>query len=64
MSYRFESRPAVFSASKCDVWIGVEWIKSTKLQKRITRNVCEKLAERWKEILELVEKEASASLEG
>ncbi|CAL9187349.1 unnamed protein product [Musa hybrid cultivar] len=64
LSYRFESRPAVFSASKCDVWIGVEWIKSTKLQKRITRNVCEKLAERWKEILELVEKEASASLEG
>ncbi|CAL9122364.1 unnamed protein product, partial [Musa textilis] len=57
----FERRPVVFWASKCDVWIGVEWIKSTKLQKRIIKNVCEKLAERSKDILELVEKEASAS---
>ncbi|KAJ8484148.1 hypothetical protein OPV22_016633 [Ensete ventricosum] len=44
--------PAVFPASNCDVWIGVEWLRSTKLQKRITRNVCEKLAKRSKEMLE------------
>ncbi|RZS08527.1 hypothetical protein BHM03_00039511 [Ensete ventricosum] len=50
--FRWLEPPAVFPASNCDVWIGVEWLRSTKLQKRITRNVCEKLAKRSKEMLE------------
>lgn len=57
LSYRFENCQAARAGSKCDIFLGVEWIKSTKFRKRITKEVCQKLTERSREILELVAKE-------
>lgn len=57
LSYRFENLEVASLRSKCDVFIGLEWLKITKFQKRITKYVCDKVTKRSREILELVEKE-------
>ncbi|KAI8543766.1 hypothetical protein RHMOL_Rhmol08G0243700 [Rhododendron molle] len=56
--YQFESSvlPARNSC-KCDIYVGVMWLKSTKFEQRIRRNIIEKFTHRLKHILELVERE-------
>lgn len=56
--YQFESSVlAVRNSCKCDIYVGVMLLKSTKFEQRITRNIIEKLTHRSKHILELVERE-------
>lgn len=52
------SEPA---SSRCEVYVGIEWLKSSKFQKRIARNICDKLANRAKEVLEVAGKEITTS---
>nr|KYP69631.1 Uncharacterized protein YHR080C family [Cajanus cajan] len=44
-------------ACKCDAYIGITWLKSTKFQQRINRNITAKFKLRLKEIFELLQKE-------
>ncbi|XP_059657972.1 C2 and GRAM domain-containing protein At5g50170 [Cornus florida] len=55
--YNIENSALDPCSCKCDVYIGVMWLKSTKFQQRITRNITEKLTNRLKEIFELAERE-------
>lgn len=57
--FRYEMEKSVrpHGACKCDVYIKITWVKSTKFDQRITRNITEKFTRRLKEIFELVEKE-------
>ncbi|KAJ1271520.1 hypothetical protein BS78_06G133700 [Paspalum vaginatum] len=50
--------------SRCEVLVGIEWLKSSKFQKRIARNICEKLAQRAKEVLEVAGKEIASAVSG
>lgn len=54
---QFEESAHAPSFCKCNAYVGVTWLRSTKFQHRITRNVIEKLTSRLKHIFELVEKE-------
>ncbi|CAH2075698.1 unnamed protein product [Thlaspi arvense] len=55
--YKFESSVLTANSCKCDVYIGIRWLKSTKFQQRITRNISEKFAHKLKNTFELVERE-------
>lgn len=55
--YQIESSTSVHNSCKCDVSVGVMWLKNTKFEQRITRNVIGKFTTRVKDILELVERE-------
>ncbi|XP_021292585.1 C2 and GRAM domain-containing protein At5g50170 isoform X2 [Herrania umbratica] len=55
--YQIEKSGLAHNACKCDAYIGITWLKSTKFQQRITRNITEKFIHRLKEIFELVERE-------
>ncbi|XP_057514928.1 C2 and GRAM domain-containing protein At5g50170-like isoform X2 [Actinidia eriantha] len=55
--YQFENSVLVPNSCKCDVYVGVTWLKSTTFQQRITRNITEKFAHRLKDVFELVERE-------
>lgn len=55
--YEVESSPNGSSSCKCDVYIGLVFLKSSKFQQRIIRNVTEKFMQRLREIYEQVEKE-------
>ncbi|EOY20882.1 C2 calcium/lipid-binding and GRAM domain containing protein, putative [Theobroma cacao] len=55
--YQIEKSGLAHNACKCDAYIGITWLKSTKFQLRITRNITEKFIHRLKEIFELVERE-------
>ncbi|KAL3642319.1 hypothetical protein CASFOL_013134 [Castilleja foliolosa] len=55
--YRIEQSSFTHSSCKCDVYIGVVWLRSTKFDSRITRNVIGEFTNRSKEILQLVERE-------
>ncbi|OAY68676.1 C2 and GRAM domain-containing protein, partial [Ananas comosus] len=57
LRYDIQSRITESWRSQCDVFVGIEWLRSTKFQQRITRNICDKLAHRAKEIFELAERE-------
>ena len=52
--YQIEKSPLAHCACKCDVYMGISWLKSTKFQERITQNITEKF-NRLKEIFELAE---------
>lgn len=49
---------------RCEVLVGIEWLKSSKFQKRIARNICDKLAHRAKEVLEVAGKEIASAMSG
>ncbi|KAM3368057.1 hypothetical protein ACQJBY_016548 [Aegilops geniculata] len=49
---------------RCEVLVGIEWLKSSKFQKRIARNICDKLAHRAKEVLEVAGKEITSAMSG
>ncbi|CAN4085978.1 unnamed protein product [Withania somnifera] len=55
--YEIESSSSVHNSCKCDVSVGVMWLKMTKFEQRITRNIVGKFTARVKDILELVERE-------
>lgn len=56
--YQFESSVlAAGNSCKCEIYVGVMWLKSTKFEQRITRNIIEKFTHRLKQILVLVERE-------
>ncbi|KAI3876690.1 hypothetical protein MKX03_034199 [Papaver bracteatum] len=58
LKYQIENVHAGSSTPcQCDVHLGIAWVRSTKFQQRITRNIMEKLSNRLKEIFELVERE-------
>ncbi|KDP31032.1 hypothetical protein JCGZ_11408 [Jatropha curcas] len=60
--YQIEQCTLAHSACKCDVYVGTNWLKSTKFQQRITRNITEKFTHRLKEIFELLEREVLFSI--
>ncbi|KAJ1403301.1 VASt domain [Sesbania bispinosa] len=57
--FRYEIEKSVLGdyACKCDVYIGIMWLRSSKFQQRINRNITAKFNIRLKEIFELVQKE-------
>ncbi|KAL5814872.1 hypothetical protein ACOSQ4_025513 [Xanthoceras sorbifolium] len=55
--YEIEKSSLAHNACKCAVFVGIKWLKSTKFQQRITRNITEKFTNRLKEIIGLVERE-------
>lgn len=57
--FRYEIEKSVIGecGCKCDVYIGIMWLKSSKFQQRINRNITAKFNIRLKEIFELVQKE-------
>ncbi|CAN1286816.1 C2 and GRAM domain-containing protein At5g50170 [Linum perenne] len=55
--YQIEKSGLAHSACKCEVYAGITWLKATKFQQRMTRNITEKFSQRLKEIFELVERE-------
>ncbi|WCJ36127.1 C2 calcium/lipid-binding and GRAM domain containing protein [Euphorbia peplus] len=57
MRYQIEQSGIAHGACKCDVYVGTTWLKSTKFQQRITRNITEKFTHRLKEMFELLERE-------
>lgn len=58
------SEAAASSGSRCEILVGIEWVKRSKFQKRIARNICEKLAHRAKEVLEAAAREIAPALSG
>ncbi|PON96729.1 C2- GRAM domain containing protein [Trema orientale] len=55
--YQIEKSVLAHNACKCNVYMGITWLKSTKFQQRITQNITEKFTNRLKEIFALVERE-------
>ncbi|KAK7302138.1 hypothetical protein RJT34_13018 [Clitoria ternatea] len=57
--FRYEIEKSVLGdcACKCDAYIGIMWLKSSKFQQRINRNITAKFNLRLKEIFELLQKE-------
>ncbi|KAJ7956175.1 C2 and GRAM domain-containing protein [Quillaja saponaria] len=55
--YQIEKSALGHCACKCDAYIRITWVKSSKFQHRINRNITEKFSHRLKEIFELVERE-------
>ncbi|RDX79863.1 C2 and GRAM domain-containing protein, partial [Mucuna pruriens] len=55
--YEIEKSSLGDCACKCDAYIGIMWLKSSKFQQRINRNITAKFSLRLKEIFELVPKE-------
>ncbi|KAK7246030.1 hypothetical protein RIF29_40887 [Crotalaria pallida] len=55
--YQIEDLPPKAKGCKVQVFFGVEWLKSTKHQKRITKNILQKLQEHLKLTFSLAEKE-------
>ncbi|AES64583.2 putative C2 domain, GRAM domain-containing protein [Medicago truncatula] len=55
--YHIEDLPPKAKGCRVQVFFGVEWLKSTKNQKRITKNILQNLQERLKVTFSLAEKE-------
>ncbi|XP_031261427.1 C2 and GRAM domain-containing protein At5g50170 isoform X1 [Pistacia vera] len=55
--YEIQKSALAHNACKCAVYIGITWLKSTKFQQRITRNITENFSNRLKEMIGLVERE-------
>ncbi|CAL0309151.1 unnamed protein product [Lupinus luteus] len=57
LRYQIEDLPAKAKGCKVQVFFGMEWLKSTKHQKRITKNILQKLQGRLKLTFSIAEKE-------
>ncbi|XP_027338602.1 C2 and GRAM domain-containing protein At1g03370-like isoform X1 [Abrus precatorius] len=57
LRYQIEDLPPKAKGCRVQVLFGVEWLKSTKNQKRITKNILQNLQERLKVTFSLAEKE-------
>ncbi|KAM1005375.1 hypothetical protein ACFX13_005497 [Malus domestica] len=55
--YQIEDLPSTPKGCQVRVYFGVEWLKSTRHQKRITKNVLKNLQDRLKDTFSVVEKE-------
>ncbi|CAN6682982.1 unnamed protein product [Malus baccata var. baccata] len=55
--YQIEDLPSTPKGCQVKVYFGVEWLKSTRHQKRITKNVLKNLQDRLKDTFCVVEKE-------
>ncbi|KAL6493494.1 hypothetical protein OROGR_032273 [Orobanche gracilis] len=55
--YRFEKASFTHNSCKCDIYVGVMWLRSNKFESRITRNIIGKFTNRLEEILQSVERE-------
>lgn len=55
--YEIEKSALGECACKCDVYIGIMWLRSSKFQQRINRNITSKFKVRLEEIFELLQKE-------
>ncbi|KAL8457957.1 hypothetical protein ACS0TY_035723 [Phlomoides rotata] len=55
--YHIEKSSFTHNSCKCDIYIGMMWLRNTKFEPRITRNTVSKFAQRLEEILQLVERE-------
>ncbi|KAL2340952.1 hypothetical protein Fmac_008892 [Flemingia macrophylla] len=55
--YEIEKSSLGECACKCDAYIGIMWLKSSRFQRRINQNITAKFNHRLKEIFELVQKE-------
>nr|CAB3484854.1 unnamed protein product [Digitaria exilis] len=64
LRYNVQSVTTEAPSSRCEILVGIEWLKSSKFQKRIARNICEKLAHRAKEVLEVAGKEIASAVSG
>ncbi|KAK8448997.1 hypothetical protein SEVIR_7G145200v4 [Setaria viridis] len=64
LRYNVQSVTSEAPSSRCEILVGIEWLKSSKFQKRIARNICEKLAHRAKEVLEAAGKEIASAVSG
>ncbi|CAI9112733.1 OLC1v1013221C3 [Oldenlandia corymbosa var. corymbosa] len=58
LRYQLENSGLARGVCLYDVYIGVTWLKSTKFEERVTRNVVQKLTKWSRELLELIEKES------
>ncbi|CAI8590491.1 unnamed protein product [Vicia faba] len=57
LRYQIEDLPAKAKGCRVSVFFGIEWLKNTKNQKRITKNILQNLQERLKVTFSLAEKE-------
>ena len=57
LKYELENPALAQGTCKCDAYVGVAWLRSTKFEERITRNVVRKFSRWSKEVLQLVERE-------
>nr|KYP62815.1 Protein kinase C alpha type [Cajanus cajan] len=57
LRYQIEDSPPKAKGCRVQVLFGVEWLKSTRNQKRITKNILENIQERLKVTFSLAEKE-------
>ena len=64
LRYNVQSVTSEAQSCRCEILVGIEWLKSSKFQKRIARNICEKLAHRAKEVLEVAGKEIASAVSG
>ncbi|KAL7138904.1 hypothetical protein ABFS83_09G014400 [Erythranthe nasuta] len=55
--YQIEKSSFAHNSCKCDLYIGLMWLKNTKFEPRITKNVIGMFTRRSQEILQLVERE-------
>ncbi|KAB5525037.1 hypothetical protein DKX38_022786 [Salix brachista] len=57
LRYQIEKSSLAYCSCKCDVYFGITWLKSTKFQQRITRNMSDKFTQIMKEVFELIKRE-------
>ncbi|KAL6650901.1 hypothetical protein ACP70R_009826 [Stipagrostis hirtigluma subsp. patula] len=62
LRYNVQSVASEPPGCRCEILVGIEWLKSSKFQKRIARNICEKLAHRAREVLEVAGKEIASAV--
>ncbi|XP_051136740.1 C2 and GRAM domain-containing protein At5g50170 isoform X2 [Andrographis paniculata] len=55
--YQIEKSSFTHNCCKCDIYIGVMWLRSTNFESRIARNVIAKFTHWSQEVLQLVERE-------
>lgn len=57
MKYEIENACHSYGATRCSVFVGVAWLRSTMFEQRISRNILKMYTNWIKEILQLVERE-------
>lgn len=57
LRYQIEKSAFAHDACTCNVYMGINWLRSTKFQQRITLNITDKFTDRVREIFALVERE-------
>lgn len=57
LRYQLEELPSKSKECNVQVFFGIEWLKSSKHQKRITKNIQKNLQDRLKGIFSVIEKE-------